>query len=122
MSKRETEFQALRQLAVDYRSVVNELKSRKWMEEPEELDFGELITSTELKPPPPSSGFIGVNFDFYLAARPDGDNSLRIQLVTKRGDERMKIFKGEDLARVGRQNALESVRAIIMDYARELET
>jgi hypothetical protein len=121
MSDREKEFQALRQLAVDYRAVVNELKSRHWTEEPEELDFDGLITSTDLKPPAANGAFIGINFDFYHATMPDGDNSLRIQLVTKRGDRRMKIFKAEDLARVGHEDALESVRATVITYADEIE-
>jgi hypothetical protein len=121
MSKPEDELQALRQLAQDYRSVVDALKARGWIEEQQEPKQG-LVTSTELAPPKFKSGYIAIDFDLHDAPDGDENNTLTVQLVTKNPDDnRIKIFKAADFARVGRQQALESFSATVTEYATELE-
>jgi hypothetical protein len=121
MSKPEDELHALRQLAQDYRSVVDELKARGWIEEQQEPKQG-LVTSTELAPGKSTSGYIAI--DFVIHGAPDGDenNTVTVQLVTKNPDDnRIKIFKAADFAQVGRQQALESFSATVTEYAKQLE-
>ena len=120
MSKAEDELQAARQLAQDYRAVVDELKARGWIEEQQEPKQG-LITSTELAPLKSKSGYIAI--DFVIHDAPDDENNtVTVQLVTKNPDDnRIKIFKAADFARVGRQQALESFSATVTEYATELE-
>jgi hypothetical protein len=121
MSEAEDEVQALRQLAQDYRSVVDNLKGRGWIEEQQQPELG-LVTSTELAAPEPDRGYIAINFDIHTATRKDANNTVTVQLVTKTpDDDRIKIFKAADVAQMGREKALESFSATVMDYADELE-
>jgi hypothetical protein len=121
MRKTGNEVQVLRQLAQDYRSVVGHLKDRGWLEEQQEPDEG-LVTSTELAPPQSDAGYIAINFDLRTATRRDANNTVMVQLVTKTpDDDRIKIFKAADVARLGRQKALESFSATVADYADQLE-
>ena len=121
MGRADVEFEALRQLAQDYRAVVDELKARGWIEEQQEPKLG-LITSTELAPPESDLGYIAVNFDIHHPILGNGNNTVTVQLVTKRpDDDRIKIFKAADLTRVGSKQALESFSATVIEYANELE-
>jgi hypothetical protein len=121
VSKAEDESQALRQLAQDYRSVVDRLKARGWIEEQREPQGG-LVTSTELAPPQPDAGYIAIHFDIHQEPLADGESTVTVQLVTKRpDDDRIKVFRGVDVVQAGRQNALESFSATLIDYANELE-
>jgi hypothetical protein len=121
MSKAEDEFHALRQLAKDYRSVVDGLKARGWIEEHQEPRQG-LVTSTELAPPQSDAGYIAINFDIHPGSIGDANNTVTVQLVTKRpDDDRIKVFRGVDVVRAGPEHALESFSAIVIDYANELE-
>jgi hypothetical protein len=122
MGKTGDQVQALRQLAHDYRSVVDRLKGRGWIEEQQQPDQG-LVTSTELAPPQSDGGYIAINFDFRAAMHGEAaTNTVTVQLVTKTpDDDRIKIFKAPDLARLGRKKALESFSATVTDYADQLE-
>jgi hypothetical protein len=121
MSNAEDELQALRRLTQDYRSVVDELKARGWIEERQEPKQGP-ITSTELAPPKSKSGYIAIYFYIHDVTDGDENNTVIVQLVTKSPDDnRIKIFKAADFAQLGRQQALETFSATVMDYAKELE-
>jgi hypothetical protein len=121
MSKAEDELNALRQLAQDYRSVVDGLKARGWIEEQQEPHQG-LVTSTELAPPQSEAGYIAINFDIHSGSVGDANNTVTVQLVTKRpDDDRIKVFRGIDVVRAGPQQALESFSTTVIDYANELE-
>jgi len=121
MNKAEEEFDALRQLAQDYRSTVDRLKARGWIEEQREPEQG-LVTSTELAPPHPEGRYIAIHFDIHHGPIGDGNSTVTVQLVTQRqDDDRIKVFTGVDVVRVGRQQALESFSATLIDYANELE-
>lgn len=121
MINAEDEFHALRQLAQDYRSVVNGLKARGWIEEQQEPRQG-LVISTELAPPQAEAGYIAINFDIHPGSVGDANNTVTVQLVTRRpDDDRIKVFRGVDVVRAGPQHALESFSATVIDYAFELE-
>ena len=121
MSKAEDEFAALRQLAQDYRSVVDRLKGRGWIEEQREPEQG-LVTSTELAPPQPEGGYIAIHFDLRQGSIGDGNGTVTLQLITKSpDDDRIKVFRGLDVVRAGREQALESFSATLIDYANDLE-
>ena len=121
MSKAEDEIHALRQLAQDYRSVVEGLKAHGWIEEHQEPELG-VITSTELAPPESDRGYIAIDFDIRHATTGDGDNTVSVRLVMKRPDDnRIKLFTAADVVRAGRETALELFRATVTDYAGELE-
>src|SRR5262245_35126247 len=121
MSKAEDESQALRQLAQDYRSVVDRLKARGWIEEQREPEDG-LVTSTELAPPQSDAGYIAIHFDIRQEQLADGNSTVTVQLATKTPDkDRIKVFRGVDVVQAGRQSALEAFSATLIDYANELE-
>jgi hypothetical protein len=80
------------------------------------------VTSTELAPPQPDAGYIAIHFDIHQEPLADGESTVTVQLVTKRpDDDRIKVFRGVDVVQAGRQNALESFSATLIDYANELE-
>ena len=91
MGKAEDEFEVLRQLAQDYRSVVEGLRARGWIEEQQEPKLG-LVTSTELARPESGIGYIAINFYIHHASLGNGNNTVTVRLVTKApDDDRIKM-------------------------------
>jgi hypothetical protein len=122
MSDAAAEIQALRDLAQDYRSIIEELKGRGWIEEHQE-PVGGLITSTELAPSKSAPGFIAIDFYIHPTPAGDADNTVTIQLLLMKtpDDNRIKILTAADVAQMGRKAALETFRATVIDYTTELE-